>query len=62
MKSGRSSRAGLAKGNSRGRAKRSSSNTRHGRKSFKHPGRCVLYVVEGDRFEVLVLEVNPHDY
>jgi addiction module RelE/StbE family toxin len=22
----------------------------------------VLYVVEGDRFEVLVLEVNPHDY
>ena len=22
----------------------------------------VLYVVEGDRFEVLVLEVNPHAY
>jgi hypothetical protein len=22
----------------------------------------VVYVVEGDRFEVLVLEVNPHDY
>ena len=22
----------------------------------------VLYVVEGDRFEVLVLEVNPHEY
>ncbi len=22
----------------------------------------VLYMVEGDRFEVLVLEVNPHEY
>ena len=46
MKSGRSSRAGLAKGNSRGRPERSSSNTRHGRKSVVRvklsPARCRL--------------------
>ena len=32
------------------------------RSSYLNKKWRVLYVVEGDRFEVLVLEVNPHDY
>ena len=32
------------------------------RSSYLNKKWRVLYVVEGDHFEVLVLEVNPHDY